>query len=173
MIFCCFIIPVIESAAKWSPAPSPTPLQFPLVQHIYILCRCVGWSYDHSSSVFLPLSLILGLIGKMFDSGRFNPTIPKMKTLFLCPCYFVEVWLILDLVGWLVGWLVVWWRVILSTITKWQMLFVSFRSLEVCHQMLFKVSIVSCVLVCLLSMLHLCDLEYKCAVKKWRDFYVL
>ncbi len=50
--------------------------------------------------------MILGLIGKMFDSGRFNPTIPKMKTLFLCPCYFVEVWLILDLVGWLVGWLV-------------------------------------------------------------------
>jgi hypothetical protein len=49
--------------------------------------------------------LILGLIGKMFDSGRFNPTIPKTKTLFLCPCYF-EVWLILDLVGWLVGCLV-------------------------------------------------------------------
>jgi hypothetical protein len=78
--------------------------------------------------------------------------------------------LILDLVGWLV----VWWRVILSTITKWQMLFVSFRSLEVCRRMLlFKVSIVPGVLVCLPSMSSLCDLEHKCAVKKWRDFYVL
>jgi hypothetical protein len=105
---------------------------------------------------FFPLSLILGLIGKLFYSGRFNPTIPKTNTLSLCPCYF-EVWLILDLVGWLV----VWWRVILSTSTKWQM-FLSFRSLEVCHQtLLFKVSIVSGVLVCLPSTSYLYDLEYK------------